>query len=117
MSNLNHAIVFGAAGLVGWSTVEQLLSNYPAEGLFDKITAVINRPLPESEFYWPPESTTRPRLEIVSGVNLMNGTAEDSSRQLKEKVHGVADVTHVFYFGKKPFRCDRWTKSVFLTES
>ncbi|EQB43278.1 hypothetical protein CGLO_18089 [Colletotrichum gloeosporioides Cg-14] len=98
MSNLNHAIVFGAAGLVGWSTVEQLLSNYPAEGSFDKITAVINRPLPKSEFYWPPESATRPRLEIVSGVNLMNGTAEDLSRQLKEKVHGIADVTHVFYF-------------------
>ncbi|KAK2779047.1 sirq protein [Colletotrichum kahawae] len=98
MSNLNHAIVFGAAGLVGWSTVEQLLLNYPAKGSFNKITAVINRPLPESEFYWPPESATRPKLEIVSGVNLMNGTADDLSRQLKGKVHGIADVTHVFYF-------------------
>ncbi|KAF9878726.1 hypothetical protein CkaCkLH20_03626 [Colletotrichum karsti] len=98
MSTRKHAIVFGAAGLVGWATVEQLLSNYPSEGSFDKVTAVINRPLEESEFYWPIESSKRPDLQIVSGVNLLNGTADDLSKELRESVIGIEDVTHVFYF-------------------
>ncbi|GKT76436.1 sirQ protein [Colletotrichum tofieldiae] len=100
MSERNHAIVFGAAGLLGWATVEQLLSNYPAEGSFDQVTAVINRPLPESELFWPKGSTDRPSLQIVSGVNL-NGTAEDLTTQLENKVQEVKNVTHVFYFGKQ----------------
>ncbi|KAK2028416.1 hypothetical protein LX32DRAFT_590738 [Colletotrichum zoysiae] len=92
-----HAIVFGAAGLLGWATVEQLLSNYPAEGSFDQVTAVINRSLPESEFFWPRDTPNRPSLQIVSGVNL-NGTTEDLTRQLGGKVKGIEHVSHVFYF-------------------
>ncbi|CCF40776.1 hypothetical protein CH063_02427 [Colletotrichum higginsianum] len=97
MTERNHAIVFGAAGLLGWATVDQLLSNYPTEGSFDKVTVVINRPLSEIEFFWPKESASRPSLQIVSGVNL-NSTTEDLTRQLEDRVQGVKNVTHVFYF-------------------
>ncbi|GJD04345.1 sirq protein [Colletotrichum higginsianum] len=97
MTERNHAIVFGAAGLLGWATVDQLLSNYPTEGSFDKFTVVINRPLSEIEFFWPKESASRPSLQIVSGVNL-NSTTEDLTRQLEDRVQGVKNVTHVFYF-------------------
>lgn len=99
MSELNHAIVFGASGLLGWATVEQLLFNYPSEGSFKNVTALMNRPLSESASFWPPASSNRPRLQIASGVNL-TGTLEDLTSQLKGKVDGVEGVTHVFYFGE-----------------
>ncbi|TQN63747.1 Short chain dehydrogenase sirQ, partial [Colletotrichum shisoi] len=101
MTERNHAIVFGAAGLLGWATVDQLLSDYPTEGSFDKVTVVINRPLSEVEFFWPKDSASRPSLQIVSGVNL-NSTTEDLARQLEDRVQGVKDVTHVFYFVFNP---------------
>ncbi|KAK1534644.1 uncharacterized protein CCOS01_03396 [Colletotrichum costaricense] len=97
MSESTHAIVFGASGLLGWATVEQLLSNYPSEGSFENVTAVMNRPLLESDSFWPPASPTRPRLQIASDVNL-TGTLEDLTSQLKGKVDGIEGVTHVFYF-------------------
>ncbi|KAK2000912.1 hypothetical protein LX36DRAFT_653965 [Colletotrichum falcatum] len=97
MSERRHAVVFGAAGLLGWATVEQLLSNYPAGGSFDRVTAVTNRPLPESEFFWPQDTPGRPDLQIVSGVNL-NGTTEELARQLRDNVEGIEGVSHVFYF-------------------
>lgn len=99
MSESNHAIVFGASGLLGWATVEQLLLNYPSTGSFDNVTAVMNRPLSESESFWPPASPNRPRLQIASGVNL-TGTLEDLTLQLKGTVDGIEGVTHVFYFGE-----------------
>ncbi|OLN92064.1 3-oxo-Delta(4,5)-steroid 5-beta-reductase [Colletotrichum chlorophyti] len=98
MSGRNHAIVFGAAGLLGWATVEQLLSNYPVEGSFDRVTAVINRPLPESDFFWPPDSSSRPDLQIVSGINLFDSSAADLTKDLGDKVDGIENITHVFYF-------------------
>jgi len=50
-SNL-HALVFGASGVAGWSVVDQILSNYPREGTFSKVTALVNRPLNFEESYW-----------------------------------------------------------------
>ncbi|KXH62581.1 hypothetical protein CNYM01_02784 [Colletotrichum nymphaeae SA-01] len=97
MPESNHAVVFGASGLLGWATVEQLLSNYPSKGSFENVTAVMNRPLPESDSFWPPASPSKPRLQIASGVNL-TGTLEDLTSQLKSKVDGIEGVTHVFYF-------------------
>ncbi|KAL2828554.1 hypothetical protein BJY01DRAFT_228411 [Aspergillus pseudoustus] len=92
-----HAIVFGAAGLLGWATVNQLLSGYPTSTSFTKVTAVLNRPISQDELHWPsgPDS---PSLELISGVDLMQGTGDDLAAQLKEKVPGVEGVTHVFYF-------------------
>lgn len=44
-----HALVFGASGLAGWGVVDQLLENYPAEGTFSKVTALVNRPFSVAE--------------------------------------------------------------------
>jgi hypothetical protein len=95
----NHAIIFGASGLVGWSVLDQLLSNYPKPGSFSGVTAVINRPVAEPDWGLPSASSHRPGLQIVSGIDLLNGTADDLGRQLKERVPDVESVTHIFYFG------------------
>ncbi|GFF69953.1 hypothetical protein IFM60648_03050 [Aspergillus lentulus] len=94
----NHAIVFGAAGLLGWSAVNQLLSGYPTSRSFSRVTAVLNRSVPEAELHWPSEGPDRPQLQIVSGIDLLQGTGDDLAQQLKEKVNGVEQITHVFYF-------------------
>jgi nucleoside-diphosphate-sugar epimerase len=95
----NRAIVFGAAGLLGWSAVNQLLSGYPTSRSFSRVTAVLNRSVPEAELHWPSEEPDRPQLQIVSGIDLLQGTGDDLAKQLKEKVEGVEQITHVFYFG------------------
>lgn len=95
----NHAIVFGASGLIGWSAVNQLLSGYPSTGTFSKVTAVTNRTVPESELYWSPPSSDRPRLQVVSGINLLDETAAPLAEQLRERVAEAEQITHVFYFG------------------
>lgn len=96
----NHAIVFGATGLIGWSAVNQLLSGYPNAGSFSKVTAVINRPVPESDLYWPIASPDRPQLKVVSGIDLLGASTDELISQLKQKVSGVEQITHAFYFGK-----------------
>ena len=96
----NYALVFGASGLAGWAVVDQLLDNYPAEGTFSKVTAVVNRSLSLASSYWPSPSPSRPSLDLVSGVDLLaKGTTEEFLALLKEKVQDIAHVTHVFYFG------------------
>ncbi|KAJ0413250.1 hypothetical protein BJY00DRAFT_297156 [Aspergillus carlsbadensis] len=92
-----HAIVFGAAGLLGWATVNQLLSGYPVSSPFTKVTAVLNRHVSEEDLHWS-SGPNAPSLQIVSGIDLLQGTGEDLARQLQEKVPGVDGVTHVFYF-------------------
>jgi hypothetical protein len=96
-----HALVFGASGLAGWGVVDQLLDNYPLQGTFSKVTALINRPFSVTESYWPSPSPSRPKLNLVSGVNLAvaEQTVEDFTALFKEKVEDIANVTHAFYFG------------------
>jgi len=93
-----HALVFGASGLAGWGVVNQLLSKYPVEGTFSKVTALVNRPLNLADSYWPSISLS-PELNFISGVNLTEGTIEEFTHVLKGKVGDVADVTHVYFFG------------------
>lgn len=95
----NHAIIFGASGLVGWSVLDQLLSNYPKPGSFSKVTAVINRPIAEPDWGLPAASSDRPGLQTVSGIDLLNGTADELGRLLKERIPDVESITHIFYFG------------------
>ncbi|RDW86259.1 uncharacterized protein DSM5745_02901 [Aspergillus mulundensis] len=102
MASTNHAIVFGAAGLLGWATLNQLLS---PTSPFSRITAILNRPVSESDLHLPP-APDRPALEIASGINLLQGTAGDLAKQLKEKVPDVESITHVFYFVFSPFNGD-----------
>lgn len=89
-----HALVFGASGLAGWGVVDQLLSNYPFEGTFSKVTALANRPLNVEDSYWP--SPSLPKLNLVSGINL---TSEGFAHEFASKVEDLGSVTHVFYFG------------------
>lgn len=96
-----HALVFGASGLIGWAIVDQLLCNYPCQGTFDTITALVNRPLAIQDSFWPLEVEGRPELQLSSGINLAQGTVESITELLKLKVQGIEDVTHVFYFGMR----------------
>lgn len=98
MSNQeNHALVFGATGLLGWAVVDQLLSGYPNAGSFSRVTAVSNRPVKASDTMWSSGSSGSPELQLVSGVNLQEDHVEE---QLREKVVAMDTVTHVFYFGE-----------------
>ncbi|KAM0298070.1 hypothetical protein ACHAPM_008766 [Fusarium culmorum] len=91
----NHAVVFGATGLIGWAAVNQLLSSYPAPNTFASVTAVSNRSLDAQRTFWPKESSERPKVQLVSGVDLKSGELKE---QLKDNVAGIEKTTHVFYF-------------------
>jgi hypothetical protein len=97
---MSHALVFGASGLAGWGVVDQILSNYPATGTFSKITALVNRPLAREQSGWPESTASRPALNLVCGVNLLEGTIEEFTKMLEEKVDNVEGITHMFYFGQ-----------------
>ena len=94
-----HALVFGASGLAGWGVVDQLLSNYPAQGTFSQVTALVNRPFSIADSYWPDPSPSRPKLQLVPHVDLLKGSVEDFTAFLKREVADVGNVTHAYYFG------------------
>ncbi|KAM4064342.1 sirq protein [Hirsutella rhossiliensis] len=102
----NHAIVFGAAGLLGWSVVNQLLSGYPRAGSFSKVTAVVNRPVSEADLCLPETSPQRPALQVVSGIDLLQGSGDALARQLADRVPDAGRITHVFYFVFSSFNED-----------
>lgn len=95
----NHAIVYGASGLIGWALVDQLLSPYPHAGSFSKVTAVTNRPLGLSESHWPEPDSHQPDLQLVSGVDLRHGDAAALAECLKREVKDIESVTHIYYLG------------------
>ncbi|KAL4737933.1 hypothetical protein BDV11DRAFT_206399 [Aspergillus similis] len=101
----SHAIVFGAAGLLGWATLNQLLSGYPSSSPFSRVTAVLNRPVSEPDLSLP-SGPNRPLFGLVSGINLLQTTADDLAKQLKERVPVAQGITHVFYFVFAPFNGD-----------
>ncbi|PYH44415.1 uncharacterized protein BP01DRAFT_82551 [Aspergillus saccharolyticus JOP 1030-1] len=105
MATESHAIVFGAAGLLGWATLNQLLSGYPSSSPFSRVTAVLNRPVSEPDLCLP-SGPNRPSFELVSGINLLEADGDDLAKQLKEKVPDVEGITHVFYFVFAPFNDD-----------
>ncbi|KAH6879409.1 hypothetical protein B0T10DRAFT_609852 [Thelonectria olida] len=93
----NHAIVFGASGLIGWALVDQLLRPFPHAGSFSKVTAVTNRPLNFEESHWPAQDSHRPDLQLVSGVNLLCSDGATLAKSLKQVVEGVEAITHIYY--------------------
>lgn len=95
----NHAIVYGASSIVGWSIIEQLLKNYPEDGTCSKITAITNRPLDKSKTYWPESNSTGPELQLASGLDLRGGDGLSLAESLKDKLSDVGSVTHVYYSG------------------
>jgi hypothetical protein len=94
-----HAIILGASGVIGWCLVDQLLSSYTRTGSFSKVTAVTNRPLKLSEPHWPENTSTRPDLQLVSGIDLLHGNGADLAKSLFQRLKDVGSVTHIFYLG------------------
>lgn len=91
-----HALVFGASGVSGWAVVNQLLQDYPSPGTWSKVTALTNRPLTFETSQWP----TTNKLEIISGLNLLEKAQETFEEQVKSRITDITTVTHVFYYGK-----------------
>lgn len=89
------ALVFGASGVTGWSLVNEILADHPRKGIWDKVHALTNRPLSLKDSHWPND----PRLNIVSGIDLLTGSQEDLEKELTTKVEGIEKVTHVYYLG------------------
>ncbi|GLB41900.1 putative sirq protein [Lyophyllum shimeji] len=65
------------------------------------VTASANRPLKVEDSYWPAPSPDRAELQLVSGINLMQGTVEEFTAMMAEKVKDKGSVTHVYYFAYK----------------
>ncbi len=93
-SKENHALVFGASGISGWAIVNQLLSDYPSKGIFSAVTALTNRSLPAEYAQWPED----PRLNLVSGLDLLKGSQDDLEISMKEKIRGIENVTQVYFY-------------------
>jgi hypothetical protein len=90
------ALIFGASGVSGWSFVNEMLNDYPEKGVWAKVHALTNRPLTQEASSWPAD----PRLNIVSGIDLLAGTQEDLENTIRSKVTGIEKVTHVYYLGR-----------------
>jgi hypothetical protein len=90
-----RAIVFGASGVTGWSFVNEMLHDYPKNNVWDGVVAMTNRPLKQADSLWP----TDPRLQIVSGIDLLRGSQQDLEAALSERVQDVDGITHVYYLG------------------
>lgn len=99
MSAPHHALVFGASGILGWSVVDQILKNYPEEGVFRKVTALSNRPLSVENAFWPAAGPETPALQIVDGIDLTSGTVDQVRETLQRRVPDIDTVTHIYYFG------------------
>jgi nucleoside-diphosphate-sugar epimerase len=89
-------LVFGASGVSGWAFVNELLHDYPRPGIWKRIHALTNRPLPPSSSLWP----CSPKINLISGIDLLSGSQEDLEAELKI-VDGIEEVTHVFYLGER----------------
>ncbi|KAJ9630178.1 hypothetical protein H2204_008683 [Knufia peltigerae] len=92
-----HALVFGASGVTGWAVVKQLLLDYPEAGTWSEVTALTNRPLSLELSQWPKAG----KLNIVSGLNLLDPSQEAFNGAIKEKIPNIDTVTHVFYYAYK----------------
>jgi nucleoside-diphosphate-sugar epimerase len=93
-SKAEHALIFGASGISGWSLMKQCLS-YPSPSTFQRVTGLCNRRLERETLLIPNDS----RLSIVSGIDLTE-SVEIVIEQLKAKVEDVESVDIVFFCGK-----------------
>jgi nucleoside-diphosphate-sugar epimerase len=90
------ALVFGASGISGWAFVNQCLEDYPRKGVWDGVVALTNRPLSREQSNWPDDD----RLNIVSGIDLLEGSQQDVEGKLAASVPRLDQITHVMYMGK-----------------
>jgi hypothetical protein len=94
----NHALIFGASGISGWAITNQLLKGYPTPESFSQVTALTNRPLSAEATLWPQSE----KLQMHSGIDLNTDKGQQGLEQeLKSKIKGIENVSHVFFFGRK----------------
>jgi hypothetical protein len=87
----------GASGITGWAIINALIRGYPDESTFSKVTALTNRPLTAEAAQWPPSE----KLQVVSGLDLLTEKGQEGlEAEMKQKVKGIENVTHVYFFGK-----------------
>ncbi|KAF2440097.1 hypothetical protein P171DRAFT_501021 [Karstenula rhodostoma CBS 690.94] len=91
------ALIFGASGVTGWSFVNEILNDYPKPNIWKRVHALTNRPLSQEQSQWPNDS----RLNIVSGIDLLEGSQEELESTLETKIPHVSEVTHVYYLAYK----------------
>lgn len=91
------ALVFGASGVTGWSFINEILSDYPKSGTWKRAHALTNRPLSQEQSQWPND----PRLNIVSGIDLLANSQADLEKELNSKIPDINEVTHVYYLAYK----------------
>lgn len=91
------ALVFGASGVTGWSFINETLHDYPKPNVWKRVHALTNRPLLQEQSLWPAD----PRLNIVSGIDLLKGSQDELEATIKEKIPDVGEVTHVYYLAYK----------------
>ncbi|KAH7377329.1 hypothetical protein BKA66DRAFT_496475 [Pyrenochaeta sp. MPI-SDFR-AT-0127] len=91
------ALVFGASGVTGWSFINEILNDYPKENTWKRAHALTNRPLSQEQSQWPNDS----RLNIVSGIDLLANDQTSLEKELKQKIHDIDEVTHVYYLAYK----------------
>ncbi|RAK80836.1 SDR family oxidoreductase [Aspergillus fijiensis CBS 313.89] len=89
----NHALVFGASGIIGWAFVNELLHNYPSSDTFFRVTAFTNRPLSPEISQWPPSN----KLQLVSNLDLIHSDPASLSTFLQSHVPGLESVTTVYF--------------------
>lgn len=94
----HHALVIGASGLIGWAVVNQLLQPHHISTPFEKVTALVNRPLKLEDSCWPKNPSEKLTLSLITGFNLMS-SYEELETSLREKVSNVESISHVYYFG------------------
>ncbi|OQV03603.1 hypothetical protein CLAIMM_08625 [Cladophialophora immunda] len=92
-----HALILGASGITGWAIVNSLCEGYPELDAFDKITAVTNRPLTQQDSGWP----SHPRLEIVSGIDLVKNDQESLNDLMRKRIPAVDTVSHLYFYAYK----------------
>lgn len=91
------ALVFGASGVTGWSFINEVLNDYPKPNVWKRAHALTNRPLSQEQSQWPND----PRLNIVSGIDLLAGSQDDVEKELKTKITELGEVTHMYYLAYK----------------
>jgi len=92
----NHALIYGASGISGWAIVNSILNGYPSKDAFTKVSALVNRPLTREMALWPDDS----RLQIISGIDLLEGSQEELEKMIKKKVPDVDSITQVYFYCK-----------------
>lgn len=111
-----HALVMGATGLIGWGIVNEILSaDTIAPSAFNRVTALVNRPIKHEEMFWPPSHPKQPKLLVVDGVNLMDDEDQVLSL-LRERIPDADSITHAYFFGLQ-HQMSKNTKTEKLTDA